>query len=79
MTDGVATTRQHVVARHGESVELWGDTSLRECTLAVSGLVSMDPDNAEHVATMTLELELDRADVVELRDMLNTWLQRGAL
>jgi hypothetical protein len=73
----MAAVRGRVMARDGEHLELWGDTSLRECTLLVSGMVATDPEL--ELDTAQLELELDRPAVLELRQLLDDWLQRGAL
>jgi hypothetical protein len=68
-----------VVAQDGEHLELWGDTSLRECTLVVTGMVAEDVDLDLSLDSVMLELQLDRPAVLELQQLLQDWLQRGQL
>lgn len=70
-----------LIARDGTRVELAGEWSTRELrltlTLAAPTDCACDCGGCEHHGDEYEELELDRAQVVELRDQLGAWLERG--
>jgi hypothetical protein len=70
-----------IVARDGGRLELWGQTSLRELGLSVRLVagtrICTHEDCCGFDDESEAELELDRTQVIELRDQLNAWLARG--
>jgi hypothetical protein len=68
-----------VIARDGSWLELWGQMSVRELTilLALADSPACEEDDCEHCGSDEAELELDRSQVLELRDQLTAWLALG--